>query len=234
MSASMRFPVKLLCANENDRIGNIIGEDFLAQKTQEKAESIKSQYGYHADVTLYSTVLYAAESSDLARLEPYVAYGTLNLDRLHRGEACVLILREEDGGKELPIGSTLSFSQIFQETDDFKRVDFKAQLDAVIVLPQNLPAELKIFSRRHIWFDVGALETLNLSIPYTRVLIDLKDKEQYKGVEAVLNLIYRDPSRTLHMESKRNQAQVQYQMKVVISAASNTLSVLLIVFAFIL
>lgn len=78
---------------------------------------------------------------------------------------------------------------------------------------------------------MSALEELAISIPYTRVLIDLKDKEQYKGVEAILNLIYRDPSRTLHMESKRGQAQVQYRMKTVISAAFHTLSVLLMVFA---
>lgn len=231
VSASVRFPVKLLCASENDQIGNIVGENFLAQRTQEKAEKIKSQYGYDVNTTLYSTVLYAAESSELARLEPYVAYGKLNLDRLRQGEACILILSQEDCDREFPLGSILSFSQIFQDTGGFKRVDFKAQLDAVIVLPQKLPAELKIFNRRYIWFDVSALETLALSIPYTRVLIDLKDKNQYENVEAVLNLIDRDPSRTLHMESKRNQARVQYQMKIVISAASNTLSVLLIVFA---
>lgn len=231
VSASVRFPVKLLCGSENDQIGNIIGENFLAWRTQEEAENIKNRYGYGADTTLYSTILYAAESSDLARLEQYVAYGTLDLERLHRGEACVLILREEDQSTELPLGAQLSFSQILEEAGDFKRVDFTAQLDAVIVLPQSLPAELKIFNKRCIWFDVSALEELAISIPYTRVLIDLKDKEQYKGVEAILNLIYRDPSRTLHMESKRGQAQVQYRMKTVISTAFHTLSVLLMVFA---
>ncbi|MEA4887909.1 MAG: ABC transporter permease [Clostridiaceae bacterium] len=217
------MPVDLVCSDYSEQIQQAkdlgwtdTGADDYYQR--EMIAGDKELYGFSSDEHIFISRLSGVSTDRLHDLDPYIVSGEIIDSDLNAGQSVVLVT----SGKNAPItvGGQLNLSQIIMADQDsssrleiaanpkFKRVDLTVTVAAIVVIPADETALMKVFGGKPatlFWGDT-AFHRFGLTLNPHAVYLDISQPDLSAASQAITRLHVLYPDMTLFSQSAEDQA----------------------------
>lgn len=195
----------------------------------------KASYGYKEDEMIYRSELLGVTNAMLESLNEFNVIGTLDKERVIKGEGVILCVAEEnyrDVYTKL-IGTKILFTQIVEFDPKIAlsgtRIDFPMEILAIVIIPKNNVYYTEAFgSGVHYVVCNETFNVIGLDIPYQKMYIRLYDATITGDLEEHMTTLSVNTGCNIQSRTQLN-AELQKQKKMIGLGASAVVLILICV-----